>query len=62
MSRVQLALDVTDLEASVAWGPGPKGALNHLGIDDPADARPATASLPILRGGGSSACCAPAGA
>ena len=155
MSRVQLALDVTDLEASVAFystlfgvephkrrpgyanfvvaepplklvlietdeatrGTGPKGALNHLGIEvedgaevvaarqrltgaglatfdeedttccyalqdkvwvsdpagapwevyvvkdeNPADARPATVSLPILPGGGSSACCAPAGA
>lgn len=152
MSRVQLALDVVDLEASVAFystlfgvephkrrpgyanfaiaepplklvlietdeatrGTGAKGALNHLGVEvdtgeevagartrladaglatfdeddttccyalqdkvwvhdpagapwevyvvkdeDPADARPATASLPLL--GSPSACCAPAG-
>ncbi len=153
MSRVQLALDVVDLEASVAFystlfgvephkrrpgyanfaiaepplklvliqsdeatrGSGAKGALNHLGVEvgsgeevtaartrladaglatfdeddttccyalqdkvwvhdpagapwevyvvkdeDPADARPATASLPVL--GSPSPCCAPAGA
>lgn len=153
MSRVQLALDVVDLEASVAFystlfgveprkrrpgyanfaiaeppfklvliqsdeatrGTGAKGALNHLGVEvgsgedvtaartrladaglatfdeddttccyalqdkvwvhdpagapwevyvvkdeDPADARPATASLPVL--GSPSLCCAPAGA
>ncbi len=153
MSRVQLALNVADLEASVNFysamfgvephkrrpgyanfvvdspplklvlievpedvrGTGPAGALNHVGVevftsdevsaaagrftdaglatfdendttccyalqdkvwvsdpagtpwevyvvkdDDPTDARPATASLPLL-GGGGAACCAPAG-
>ena len=50
MSRVQLALDVTDLEASVAFYSTLFGATRDTGPQE------------ALPGGGSSACCARAGA
>ena len=79
MSRVQLALDVTDLEASVAFystlfGVEPHkrrpGYANFVVAEPPLklvlietdEATRGTGPKGALPGGGSSACCAPAGA